>query len=38
MVATQPRAELGQMFNRAEGSGKPRIGQIALSDQISRPR
>jgi G6PDH family F420-dependent oxidoreductase len=31
MIATQPRAELGQMFDDAGGSGKPRIGQIALS-------
>ena len=31
MIATQPRAELGQMFDAAGGSGKPRIGQIALS-------
>jgi G6PDH family F420-dependent oxidoreductase len=29
MVATEPRAELGQMFDDAEGAGKPR--QIALS-------
>jgi G6PDH family F420-dependent oxidoreductase len=31
MIATQPRAELGQMFDAAGGAGKPRIGQIALS-------
>jgi G6PDH family F420-dependent oxidoreductase len=31
MIATEPRAELGQMFDAAGGSGKPRIGQIALS-------
>jgi hypothetical protein len=31
MIATEPRAELGQMFDDAGGSGKPRIGQIALS-------
>ncbi len=30
MIAVEPRAELGQMFDRAGGSGKPRIGQIAL--------
>jgi G6PDH family F420-dependent oxidoreductase len=31
MIATEPRAELGRMFEDAGGSGKPRIGQIALS-------
>jgi alkanesulfonate monooxygenase SsuD/methylene tetrahydromethanopterin reductase-like flavin-dependent oxidoreductase (luciferase family) len=31
LIATEPRAELGQMFEEAGGSGKPRIGQIALS-------
>jgi G6PDH family F420-dependent oxidoreductase len=31
MIATEPRADLGQMFDDAGGSGKPRIGQIALS-------
>jgi G6PDH family F420-dependent oxidoreductase len=31
MIGVEPRAELGQMFDRAGGSGKPRIGQIALS-------
>jgi hypothetical protein len=31
MIGGEPRAELGQMFDDAGGSGKPRIGQIALS-------
>ena len=31
MIATEPRAELGQLFDAAGGSGKPRIGQIAVS-------
>jgi G6PDH family F420-dependent oxidoreductase len=31
MIGTEPRAELGHMFDDAGGSGKPRIGQIALS-------
>jgi G6PDH family F420-dependent oxidoreductase len=31
MIGTEPRAELGQMFDEAGGSGKPRIGQIAVS-------
>ena len=31
MIAVEPRAELGEMFDDAGGAGKPRIGQIALS-------
>jgi G6PDH family F420-dependent oxidoreductase len=31
MIAVEPRAELGQMFDDTGGAGKPRIGQIALS-------
>ena len=31
MIATEPRAELGDMFDHAGGAGKPRVGQIALS-------
>jgi G6PDH family F420-dependent oxidoreductase len=31
MIAVEPRPELGQLFDDAGGSGKPRIGQIALS-------
>ena len=31
MIAVQPRAELGDMFDAAGGEGKPRVGQIALS-------
>jgi G6PDH family F420-dependent oxidoreductase len=31
MIAVQPDAELGRMFDDAGGSGKPRIGQIAVS-------
>ena len=30
MIATQPKPELGEMFDDAGGRGKPRIGQIAL--------
>jgi G6PDH family F420-dependent oxidoreductase len=30
MIATEPRAELGEMFDEAGGAGKPRIGQVAL--------
>jgi G6PDH family F420-dependent oxidoreductase len=31
MIAVEPRSELGQMFDEAGGTGKPRVGQIALS-------
>jgi G6PDH family F420-dependent oxidoreductase len=31
MVAVQPEAELGEMFDAAGGAGKPRVGQIAVS-------
>jgi len=31
MIAVEPNAELGRMFDEAGGSGKPRVGQIALS-------
>lgn len=31
MIAVQPEVELGRRFDDAGGSGKPRIGQIALS-------
>lgn len=31
MVAVEPRRELGEMFDAAGGSGKPRVGQIAVS-------
>ena len=30
MIATEPKPELGQQFDRAGGIGKPRVGQIAL--------
>jgi len=31
MVAVQPKSELGEMFDAAGGSGKGRVGQIAVS-------
>jgi G6PDH family F420-dependent oxidoreductase len=31
MVATEPKAELGEMFDAAGGAGKPRVGQVAVS-------
>jgi G6PDH family F420-dependent oxidoreductase len=31
MIAVQPEAELGEMFDAAGGSGKPRVGQIAVA-------
>jgi G6PDH family F420-dependent oxidoreductase len=36
MVATEPRPELGEMFDAAGGSGKPRIGQIAVCYDTDR--
>ncbi len=31
MIAVEPRRELGEWFDAAGGSGKPRIGQVGLS-------
>jgi G6PDH family F420-dependent oxidoreductase len=31
MIAVEPKGELGEMFDAAGGSGKPRVGQIAVS-------
>ena len=31
MIATEPKPELGEMFEAAGGRGKPRVGQIAVS-------
>jgi G6PDH family F420-dependent oxidoreductase len=31
MIGVQPDPELGEMFDRAGGQGKPRVGQIAIS-------
>jgi G6PDH family F420-dependent oxidoreductase len=31
MIATEPKPQLGEMFDAAGGAGKPRVGQIALS-------
>jgi G6PDH family F420-dependent oxidoreductase len=31
MIATEPKGELGEMFDAAGGAGKPRVGQIAVS-------
>jgi G6PDH family F420-dependent oxidoreductase len=36
MIAVEARAELGQMFDEAGGSNKPRIGQIALCYDLDR--
>jgi G6PDH family F420-dependent oxidoreductase len=30
MIAVEPEGELGEMFDRAGGSGKPRIGQVPI--------
>ncbi|MFN8112688.1 MAG: TIGR03557 family F420-dependent LLM class oxidoreductase [Solirubrobacterales bacterium] len=31
MVAVEPKAELGEMFDEAGGDGKPRVGQVAVA-------
>jgi G6PDH family F420-dependent oxidoreductase len=31
MIAVEPKAELGEMFDAAGGAGKPRVGQIAVA-------
>lgn len=36
MVATEPKPELGEMFDAAGGAGKPRVGQIAVAYDVNR--
>ena len=36
MIAVEPRAELGEMFDAAGGEGKPRVGQLALCYDADR--
>jgi G6PDH family F420-dependent oxidoreductase len=36
MIATEPRGELGELFDAAGGTGKPRVGQIAVSYDANR--
>lgn len=36
MIATEPKTELGQMFDAAGGKGKPRVGQIAVAYDTDR--
>jgi G6PDH family F420-dependent oxidoreductase len=36
MIAVEPKAELGEMFDAAGGAGKPRVGQIALAYDADR--
>ena len=36
MVAVEPEAELGEMFDAAGGAGKPRVGQVALAYDSDR--
>jgi G6PDH family F420-dependent oxidoreductase len=36
MIATEPKPELGTMFDEAGGRGKPRVGQIAVSYDTDR--
>jgi G6PDH family F420-dependent oxidoreductase len=36
MIAVQPEAELGELFDAAGGAGKPRIGQMPISYDTDR--
>jgi G6PDH family F420-dependent oxidoreductase len=36
MIAVEPRAVLGEMFDAAGGAGKPRVGQIAVAYDTDR--
>jgi G6PDH family F420-dependent oxidoreductase len=36
MIAVEPKAKLGEMFDAAGGSGKPRVGQIAVAYDSDR--
>lgn len=36
MIAVEPKAELGDMFDGAGGAGKPRVGQVALCYDADR--
>jgi G6PDH family F420-dependent oxidoreductase len=36
MVATEPKPELGEMFDAEGGAGKPRVGQIAVAYDADR--
>ena len=36
MIAVEPKAQLGAMFDAAGGAGKPRVGQLALAYDADR--
>jgi G6PDH family F420-dependent oxidoreductase len=36
MIAVEPKAKLGEMFDAAGGEGKPRVGQIAVAYDTDR--
>jgi G6PDH family F420-dependent oxidoreductase len=36
MIAVEPDAELGEMFDAAGGAGKPRVGQVAIAYDADR--
>jgi G6PDH family F420-dependent oxidoreductase len=38
MIAVEPDAELGQMFDAAGGAGKPRVGQLPVSYDTDRDK
>ncbi|HEX3511773.1 MAG TPA: TIGR03557 family F420-dependent LLM class oxidoreductase [Solirubrobacteraceae bacterium] len=38
MIATEPEARLGELFDAAGGAGKPRVGQVAVCWDADRDR
>jgi len=36
MIAVEPRAELTEMFDKASGGGKPKVGQVAIAYDSDR--
>jgi G6PDH family F420-dependent oxidoreductase len=36
MIAVEPEAELGEMFDRAGGGGKSRVGQVAIAYDVDK--
>ncbi|NEK57697.1 TIGR03557 family F420-dependent LLM class oxidoreductase [Geodermatophilus sabuli] len=36
LIATEPKAELGEMFDAAGGAGKPRVGQMPICHDTDR--
>jgi G6PDH family F420-dependent oxidoreductase len=38
MIAVEPKAALGEMFDAAGGAGKPRVGQVPVSFDVDRDK